>query len=82
MCCCRRATEPTSWAVLPQIGVSQHLSTVSSYMVDLKRVKKSGGAALHSVAHGNQPDAEPGDPKGSALRRSYERPAAGCSSQR
>lgn len=64
--------------VLRQIGVSQQLSTVSSYVVDLKRVKKSGGAVLHSVAHGNQPT----DPKGSALRRSYERPSTACSSQR
>uniref|UniRef100_H3CA30 Katanin p80 WD40 repeat-containing subunit B1 n=1 Tax=Tetraodon nigroviridis TaxID=99883 RepID=H3CA30_TETNG len=64
------------------IGVSQQLSTVSSYVVDLKRVKKSGGAVLHTVAHGNQPAAEPKDAKGSALRRSYERPSTGCSSQR
>lgn len=65
-----------------QIGVSQQLSTVSSYVVDLKRVKKSGGAVLHSVTHGNQPAAEPKESKGSALRRSYERPSTGCSSQR
>lgn len=62
--------------------MSQQLSTVSSYVVDLQRVKKSGGAVLPSVAHGNQPAAEPEDPKGAALRRSYERPSTSCSSQR
>ncbi|XP_003978406.1 katanin p80 WD40 repeat-containing subunit B1 [Takifugu rubripes] len=64
------------------IGVSQQLSTVSSYVVDLKRVKKSGGSLLHGVTHDDQPAAEPKDPKGSVLRRSYERPSTGCSSQR
>lgn len=62
--------------------MSQQLSTVSSYVVDLKRVKKSGGSLLPGVAHNDQPAAEPKDPKGSVLRRSYERPSTGCSSQR
>ncbi|KAF7667822.1 hypothetical protein LDENG_00045500 [Lucifuga dentata] len=63
------------------IAVSHQLSTVSSYVVDLKRVKKSGGSVIHDVIKDNQPLKEP-PPKGSTLRRSYERPATTCSSQR
>uniref|UniRef100_A0A8D3E2X3 Katanin p80 WD40 repeat-containing subunit B1 n=1 Tax=Scophthalmus maximus TaxID=52904 RepID=A0A8D3E2X3_SCOMX len=69
-------TVPVGWgkvsdlAVCNQqlIGVSHQLSSVSSYVVDLKRVKKSGGS--------------PKDPRGAALRKSYARPSTTCSSQR
>ncbi|XP_030582361.1 katanin p80 WD40 repeat-containing subunit B1 [Archocentrus centrarchus] len=65
------------------IGVSHQLSSVSSYVVDLKRVKKSGGAAIQGVIQDSQPLTEPKkDPKGTALRKSYERPTTTCGSQR
>lgn len=84
--CCRewlKVSLSEAACLLPrQIGVSQQLSTVSSYVVDLKRVKKSGGSMLHGAAHGNQLAAEPKETKGFALRRSYERPSTSCSSQR
>ncbi|GAA6222909.1 katanin p80 WD40 repeat-containing subunit B1 [Lates japonicus] len=64
------------------IGVSHQLSSVSSYVVDLKRVKKSGGAVIQGIIQDNQPLTEPKDPKGAALRRNYERPTTTCSSQR
>ncbi|KAM6949728.1 LOW QUALITY PROTEIN: katanin p80 WD40 repeat-containing subunit B1 [Lycodopsis pacificus] len=62
------------------IGVSHQLSCVSSYVVDLKRVKKSGGAVIRGIVQDDQPLSEPGDPKGSALRRNYERPTTTSSS--
>lgn len=49
---------------------------MSSYVVDLKRVKKSGGALIHGIVQ------ETKDLKGTAVRRSYERPTDTCSSQR
>ncbi|XP_033989779.1 LOW QUALITY PROTEIN: katanin p80 WD40 repeat-containing subunit B1 [Trematomus bernacchii] len=61
------------------IGVSHQLSSVSSFVVDLKRVKKSGGAALQGVIQDNQPIPEHKDPKAAALRRNYERPSTACS---
>ncbi|XP_040014501.1 katanin p80 WD40 repeat-containing subunit B1 [Xiphias gladius] len=64
------------------IGVSHQLSSVSSYVVDLKRVKKSGGSVIQGIIQDNQPLTEPKDPKGAALRRNYERPTTTCSSQR
>ncbi|XP_045888276.1 katanin p80 WD40 repeat-containing subunit B1 isoform X2 [Micropterus dolomieu] len=64
------------------IGVSHQLSSVSSYVVDLKRVKKSGGSVIKGIIQDNQPLTEPKDPKGNALRRNYERPTTTCSSQR
>lgn len=64
------------------IGVSHQLSSVSSYVVDLKRVKKSGGSVIQGIIQDNQPLTEPKDPKGTALRRNYERPTTTCSSQR
>ncbi|XP_070758942.1 katanin p80 WD40 repeat-containing subunit B1 [Enoplosus armatus] len=64
------------------IGVSHQLSSVSSYVVDLKRVKKSGGSVIKGIIQDNQPLTEPKDPKGAALRRNYERPTTTCSSQR
>lgn len=69
-------------SLLGQIGVSHQLSSVSSFVVDLKSVKKSGGAVIQGIIQDNRPLAEPKDPRGAALRRSYERPAASCSSQR
>ncbi len=62
--------------------MSHQLSSVSSYVVDLKRVKKSGGSLIQGIIQDNQPLTEPKDPKGSALRRNYERPTTTCSSQR
>ncbi|KAM4593799.1 katanin p80 WD40 repeat-containing subunit B1 [Odontesthes bonariensis] len=62
------------------IGVSHQLSSVSSYVVDLKRVKNSGGSVIRGIIQDNQPLTEPKDPKGAALRRNYERPTT--SSQR
>lgn len=64
------------------IGVSHQLSTVSSYVVDLKRVKKTGGSVIQGIIQDNQPLTDPKDPKGAALRRSYERPTTTCSAQR
>ncbi|XP_059927132.1 katanin p80 WD40 repeat-containing subunit B1 isoform X2 [Gadus macrocephalus] len=52
------------------IGLSHHQTNVSSYLVDLTRVKRSGGAVVQPT--------EP-SPKGSTLRRSYERPMTTCS---
>ncbi len=81
-------TLKTSWKLKPpcssarQIGVSHQLSSVSSYVVDLKRVKKSGGSVIQGIIQDNQPLTEPKDPKGAALRRNYERPTTTCSSQR
>uniref|UniRef100_A0A8P4GEE9 Katanin p80 WD40 repeat-containing subunit B1 n=1 Tax=Dicentrarchus labrax TaxID=13489 RepID=A0A8P4GEE9_DICLA len=64
------------------IGVSHQLSSVSSYVVDLKRVKKSGGSVIQGIIQDNQPLTEPKEPKGAALRRNYERPTTTCRSQR
>ncbi|XP_062275197.1 katanin p80 WD40 repeat-containing subunit B1 [Scomber scombrus] len=64
------------------IGVSHQLSSVSSYVVDLKRVKKSGGSVIQGIIQDNQPLTEPKDPRGAALRRNYERPTTTCSTQR
>lgn len=61
------------------IAASHHLSTVSSYVVDLKRVKKSGGSVIQGIIQDNQPLTEPKDPKGATMRRSYERPKTTCS---
>uniref|UniRef100_A0A3Q4I751 Katanin p80 (WD repeat containing) subunit B 1 n=1 Tax=Neolamprologus brichardi TaxID=32507 RepID=A0A3Q4I751_NEOBR len=64
---------PVSWgkvsdlAICNQqlIGVSHQLSSVSSYVVDLKRVKKSGGAVIQGIIQDDQPLTEPKkDPKG------------------
>ncbi|XP_054626122.1 katanin p80 WD40 repeat-containing subunit B1 isoform X2 [Dunckerocampus dactyliophorus] len=60
------------------IGASHQLSSVASYVVDLKRVKTSASPALPGIVQSQQPSAEP---KGGALRRSYERPATACRSQ-
>ncbi|NWX13997.1 KTNB1 protein, partial [Aegotheles bennettii] len=58
------------------IGVSFAQSTVSSFVVDLNRVTKSG-----SIPHGLTRDEPlvPPTPTGSSLRRLYDRPSAGCS---
>ncbi|XP_061669406.1 katanin p80 WD40 repeat-containing subunit B1 isoform X2 [Syngnathoides biaculeatus] len=60
------------------IGASHQLSSVSTHVVDLKRVKTSPDAAPvvpGSLVTGSQP----ADPKAGALRRSYERLAAASS---
>ncbi|NXW02308.1 KTNB1 protein, partial [Fregetta grallaria] len=59
------------------IGVSFAQSTVSSFVVDLSRVTKSG-----SIPHGLIRDDEPlvpPTPTGSSLRRIYDRPSTSCS---
>ncbi|KAM4602550.1 katanin p80 WD40 repeat-containing subunit B1 isoform 2-T2 [Polymixia lowei] len=63
------------------IGLSHHLTNVSSYVVDLTRVKSSGGSVIQGVIQDDKPLTEP-SPKGSTLRRNYERPITTCSSQR
>ncbi|KAG7239570.1 hypothetical protein INR49_028721 [Caranx melampygus] len=74
--------EPDRCFDVVPIGVSHQLSSVSSYVVDLKRVKKSGGSVIQGIIQDNQPLTEPRDPRGAALRRNYERPTTTCSSQR
>ncbi|KAG7277873.1 hypothetical protein CRUP_001325 [Coryphaenoides rupestris] len=65
------------------IGLSHHSTNVSSYVVDLARVKSSGGALIQGGS-GDVQDNQPTEPspKGSTLRRSYERPMTTCSNQR
>ncbi|XP_061878666.1 katanin p80 WD40 repeat-containing subunit B1-like [Entelurus aequoreus] len=58
------------------IGASHQLSSVASYVVDLKRVKTT--PTLPGVVQNQQPSSEP---KGVALRRSYERPVTDCRAQ-
>nr|XP_046205776.1 katanin p80 WD40 repeat-containing subunit B1-like isoform X1 [Oncorhynchus gorbuscha]XP_046205777.1 katanin p80 WD40 repeat-containing subunit B1-like isoform X1 [Oncorhynchus gorbuscha] len=62
------------------IGVSYNLANISSYVVDLTRVKKSG-SVIQGVIQDDQPLTE-SSPKGSTLRRNYERPLTTCSTQR
>uniref|UniRef100_A0A667XIX4 Katanin p80 WD40 repeat-containing subunit B1 n=1 Tax=Myripristis murdjan TaxID=586833 RepID=A0A667XIX4_9TELE len=62
------------------IGVSCQQTNVSSYVVDLTRVKKTGGSEIQGVIRDDQPLTEP-SPKGSMLWRNYERPMTTCSSQ-
>ncbi|XP_072321359.1 katanin p80 WD40 repeat-containing subunit B1 [Eucyclogobius newberryi] len=64
------------------IGASLHLSTVSTFVVDLKRVKRNGGAVIQDIIQDDQPLSVPSEPKGAALRRSYERPTTSCTKQR
>lgn len=64
------------------IGVSHQLSSVSSFVVDLKRVKRSGGSVIQGTVQDEQPITQPRDPKAAALRRNYDRPATTCSSHR
>uniref|UniRef100_A0A667XLL7 Katanin p80 WD40 repeat-containing subunit B1 n=1 Tax=Myripristis murdjan TaxID=586833 RepID=A0A667XLL7_9TELE len=60
------------------IGVSCQQTNVSSYVVDLTRVKKTGGSEIQGVIRDDQPLTEP-SPKGSMLWRNYERPMTTCS---
>uniref|UniRef100_A0A672F8L7 Katanin p80 WD40 repeat-containing subunit B1 n=1 Tax=Salarias fasciatus TaxID=181472 RepID=A0A672F8L7_SALFA len=64
------------------VAVSHQLSTVSTYVVDLKRVKRSGESKVPGSVQDDRPLAERQEPRGAALRRSYERPTPTCSSQR
>ncbi|KAJ0056525.1 hypothetical protein NL108_010229, partial [Boleophthalmus pectinirostris] len=64
------------------IGASHHLSTVSTFVVDLKRVKKNGGAVIQGIIQDDQPLSAPSEHKGGALRRSYEKPTTTCAAQR
>ncbi|XP_030622355.1 katanin p80 WD40 repeat-containing subunit B1 [Chanos chanos] len=62
------------------IGVSHSQTNVSLYVVDLNRVKKSG-SVIQGLIQDNKPLAVP-TPKGSTLRRNYERPTTSCTGQR
>uniref|UniRef100_A0A6Q2XX72 Katanin p80 WD40 repeat-containing subunit B1 n=1 Tax=Esox lucius TaxID=8010 RepID=A0A6Q2XX72_ESOLU len=62
------------------IGVSYNLTNVSSYVVDLMRVKKSG-SVIQGMIQDDQPLPEP-SLKGSTLRRNYDRPLTTCNAQR
>ncbi|NWR76876.1 KTNB1 protein, partial [Centropus unirufus] len=59
------------------IGVSFAQSTVSSFVVDLSRVTKSG-FILHGLLRDDEPLVPP-TPTGSSLRRIYDRPSTSCS---
>ncbi|XP_027713759.1 katanin p80 WD40 repeat-containing subunit B1 isoform X2 [Vombatus ursinus] len=59
------------------IGVSFAQSNVSSYVVDLNRVTRSG-TVVHDPVQDSRPVAQP-TPTGSSIRRGYERPATACS---
>ncbi|XP_072836733.2 katanin p80 WD40 repeat-containing subunit B1 isoform X2 [Pogona vitticeps] len=59
------------------IGVSFTQSTVSSFVVDLNRVTKSG-SGLQGLLKDDKPLPQP-LPVGSSLRRIYERPSTTCS---
>uniref|UniRef100_A0A669R5E2 Katanin p80 WD40 repeat-containing subunit B1 n=1 Tax=Phasianus colchicus TaxID=9054 RepID=A0A669R5E2_PHACC len=59
------------------IGGSFAQSTVSSFVVDLSRVTKSGSVP-HGLLRNDEPLAQP-TPTGSSLRRSYDRPSTSCS---
>ncbi|NWJ00442.1 KTNB1 protein, partial [Crypturellus undulatus] len=59
------------------IGVSFAQSTVSSFVVDLNRVTKSG-SILHGLIRDDKPLLQP-TPAGSSLRRIYDRPSTSCS---
>ncbi|XP_062442648.1 katanin p80 WD40 repeat-containing subunit B1 isoform X3 [Rhea pennata] len=59
------------------IGVSFAQSTVSSFVVDLSRVTKSG-SILHGLIRDDKPLVQP-TPAGSSLRRIYDRPSTSCS---
>ncbi|XP_072492803.1 katanin p80 WD40 repeat-containing subunit B1 [Notamacropus eugenii] len=59
------------------IGVSYAQSNVSSYVVDLNRVTRSG-TVMHDPVQDSKPVAQ-AMPTSSSIRRSYERPATACS---
>ncbi|MGH0127121.1 UNVERIFIED_CONTAM: hypothetical protein FKN15_052671 [Acipenser sinensis] len=58
------------------IGVSSSLTNVSSYVVDLNRVKKSG-SVIQGFIQDDKPLAAP-PVKGTSIRRNYERPLTTC----
>ncbi|XP_073515953.1 katanin p80 WD40 repeat-containing subunit B1 isoform X2 [Phyllobates terribilis] len=58
------------------IGVSHFQANVSSFVVDLNRVKMSGSGSLGSLPK-ETPVSQPA-PTGSSLRRNYERPSTTC----
>ncbi|XP_066504403.1 katanin p80 WD40 repeat-containing subunit B1 [Hoplias malabaricus] len=62
------------------IGVSARQMNVSLYVVDLTRVKKSG-SVIQGVIQDDKPLTAP-TPKGTTLRRNYERPTTTCSRQK
>ncbi|XP_044290111.1 katanin p80 WD40 repeat-containing subunit B1 isoform X2 [Varanus komodoensis] len=59
------------------IGASFTQSLVSTFVVDLSRVRKSG-PGLHGLLRDDRPLVHP-SPAGSSLRRIYERPSTTCS---
>ncbi|KAM9832265.1 katanin p80 WD40 repeat-containing subunit B1 [Neosynchiropus ocellatus] len=64
------------------ISASHHLSVVSSYVVDLKKVKKNVGSVIQGIVQDNKPLKEPQAVKAAPLRKSYERPMTTCITQR
>ncbi|XP_022542216.2 katanin p80 WD40 repeat-containing subunit B1 isoform X1 [Astyanax mexicanus] len=62
------------------IGVSCSQMNVSSYVVDLSRVKTSG-SVIQGLIEDDKPLAAPTS-KGPTLRRNYERPATTCNTQK
>ncbi|KPP80003.1 katanin p80 WD40 repeat-containing subunit B1-like [Scleropages formosus] len=63
-----------------QIGVSYQFTNVSSYVVDLNRVKKSG-SVIQGLIQDDKLLPEP-TPKGATIRRNYDRPLTTCTNQR
>ncbi|XP_028665540.1 katanin p80 WD40 repeat-containing subunit B1 [Erpetoichthys calabaricus] len=59
------------------IGVSFNLTNVSSFVVDLSRVKKSG-SMIQGLLLDDKPLTEPYS-KGTTIRRNYDRPLTTCS---
>uniref|UniRef100_A0A8C9TB75 Katanin p80 WD40 repeat-containing subunit B1 n=1 Tax=Scleropages formosus TaxID=113540 RepID=A0A8C9TB75_SCLFO len=62
------------------IGVSYQFTNVSSYVVDLNRVKKSG-SVIQGLIQDDKLLPEP-TPKGATIRRNYDRPLTTCTNQR
>uniref|UniRef100_A0A803SSW7 Katanin p80 WD40 repeat-containing subunit B1 n=1 Tax=Anolis carolinensis TaxID=28377 RepID=A0A803SSW7_ANOCA len=77
---------PVSWSKVADlsicnnqlIGVSFSQSVVSSFVVDLNRVTRSG-SGLQGLIRDDRPPAQQLPPTGSSLRRIYERPSTACS---
>uniref|UniRef100_A0A8C9WD20 Katanin p80 WD40 repeat-containing subunit B1 n=1 Tax=Scleropages formosus TaxID=113540 RepID=A0A8C9WD20_SCLFO len=61
------------------IGVSYQFTNVSSYVVDLNRVKKSG-SVIQGLIQDDKLLPEP-TPKGATIRRNYDRPLTTCTNQ-
>lgn len=62
------------------IGVCSSQCTVSSYVVDLTRVKRTA-SVIQGIIQDDKPLTEP-PAKGASIRRNYERPITSCTGQR